>query len=237
MARSFEGDDLRGARFRDVDLRGAQFRGAWMAGVEVDGIVDGMTINGVEVGPLVAAELDRRHPERTLLAFTDRAGAAAAWRAIDDLWTATIERAGRLPEPLLHERVDDEWSFLETLRHLVFVVDAYVGRTVLGEADPYWPAGVAHPVYLDDVTLDLGADPDLDEVVTAWTERWAMLGRVIDEADDADLERDLPLNPTPGYPPWTAMPLVFALAAPLREASDHHRYAVRDLAVLEPRQP
>ena len=31
-----------------------------------------------------------------------------------------------LPPDLLHERVDDEWSFIETLRHLVFATDAWV---------------------------------------------------------------------------------------------------------------
>ena len=30
----------------------------------------------------------------------------------------------RHPEPPLHLRVDDEWSFVETLRHLVFATDA-----------------------------------------------------------------------------------------------------------------
>lgn len=37
---------------------------------------------------------------------------------------------------LLHERVEGEWSFIETLRHLVFATDAWVKRAILGEPHP-----------------------------------------------------------------------------------------------------
>jgi len=50
---------------------------------------------------------------------------------------------------LLHERVDDEWSFVETLRHLVFATDAWVRRAILGQPSPWDP-------------LDLYAERDLD---------------------------------------------------------------------------
>lgn len=236
VARSFQGDDLRGARFRDVDLRGAQFRGAWLEDVEVDGIVDGLVVNGVAIAPLVAAELDRRHPERRLLDAPDRAGLAEGWAVLERTWADTLDRARRLPEPLLHEQVDDEWSFLETLRHLVFVVDAWVSRPVLGAADPYWPAGVAHDVYLGDLHLDRTADPGLDEVVAAWTDRVATVRAVIADAADADLDVTLPQNPAPGYPPWTMVSLRACLHSALWETWHHHRYAVRDLAVLEARR-
>lgn len=237
MARTFEGEDLQGARFRDVDMRGAQLRGAWMADVEIDGIVEGMVVNGVDVGPLIEAELDRRHPERALLRYDDLAGAAGAWDAVGGLWAGTIERARLLPEPLLHERVDDEWSFLETLRHLVFVVDAWVSRPVLGADDPYWPGGVAHDVYTDGLPLDRDLDPGLDEVVGVWTGRWEVVGRVIADAraDGADLDAVCPQNPAPGYPPFTTVPLRACLHAALWEPWHHRRYAERDLVVLEGR--
>ena len=55
------------------------------------------------------------------------------WDTVERLWADTLARAERLPERLLHERVDDEWSFTETLRHLVFVADSWTGRMVLGD--------------------------------------------------------------------------------------------------------
>ena len=59
---------------------------------------------------------------------TDADGCRDAWAASENLWQQTIEKASRLPTPLLHERVEDEWSFIETLRHLLFVSDAWVSQ-------------------------------------------------------------------------------------------------------------
>jgi hypothetical protein len=44
---------------------------------------------------------------------------ADAWAMIKDIWTGTIARAKRQPEPVLHEQVEGEWSFVQTHRHLV----------------------------------------------------------------------------------------------------------------------
>jgi hypothetical protein len=38
------------------------------------------------------------------------------WDTIEHLWSDTVARARRLPEDARQERVDDEWSFVETLR-------------------------------------------------------------------------------------------------------------------------
>ena len=44
------------------------------------------------------------------------------------------ERARGIDPGLLHRSVDGEWSFIETLRHLVFATDAWVRRAMLGDA-------------------------------------------------------------------------------------------------------
>ena len=79
MATFGPSDDLQGAEFVDTDLRGARFvgadvsgvvmRGVQAEGVEIDApwLFDGETflrINGVDVVPLVDAELNRRFPGR-----------------------------------------------------------------------------------------------------------------------------------------------------------------------------
>jgi hypothetical protein len=47
-----------------------------------------------------------------------------------------------LPPDLLHERIDGEYSFIETLRHLVFATDAWVRHAILGYPEPYSPLGL-----------------------------------------------------------------------------------------------
>jgi hypothetical protein len=64
------------------------------------------------------------------------------WDRIECLWAETGARAERLPEPALHQRVDDEWSFVETLRHLVFATDKWAGYMILDKPMPYHPLGL-----------------------------------------------------------------------------------------------
>ena len=89
--------------------------------------------------PLWRAELARRHPEFALLPPDDADGYRDLWPVLEEQWAATVARARALPEELLHERVDGEWSFIETLRHMLFVHDAWLRRAVLGEPAPYDP--------------------------------------------------------------------------------------------------
>ena len=56
----------------------------------------------------------------------DADGYRQAWDILERLWQQTVDRARGTDPALLHERVDDEWSFIETLRHLVFATDAWV---------------------------------------------------------------------------------------------------------------
>src|SRR5688572_25302523 len=129
----FTGVDLSGARFRNVDLSGVTMVDALMVNASFCGLIDGLTINDIEVAPLIAAEMERRHPERAQLTATDPDGVRAAWSMVEEMWAATVERARGFPEAMLRQRVDEEWSFIETLRHLIFVTDGWVLRTVLNE--------------------------------------------------------------------------------------------------------
>jgi uncharacterized protein YjbI with pentapeptide repeats len=140
------GPALRGARLEDVNFsharlhapnfEGAKITDVWFYDADISGDLEGLRLNGVEVAPLVVAELERRFPERAKLRAADPEGLADAWAMIDDRWQATIARARKLPEPVLYERVDHEWSFVETLRHLVLATDCWLRRTVKGRARP-----------------------------------------------------------------------------------------------------
>src|SRR3712207_83111 len=155
----FIDEDLSGSRFERVDLAGATLRagslararlhgvdmtGVVMRGVElidadIDGAIENLVINGVDVVPLVEAELDRRDPLRAKMRPSDPAGFREAWDIVERLWEGTVERARTFPPEQLHESVDGEWSFIETLRHLVMATDAWVRRAILGDPAPWHP--------------------------------------------------------------------------------------------------
>jgi hypothetical protein len=132
----FERADLSGTTFRDVDLTGTKVTDAVLIDADISGLITGLKINDVEVAPLISDELDRRHPERVLLRSTDPEGLRLAWEAVEAWWRPTLELARSLPESCRQQRVGEEWSLVETLRHLIMVNDAWFGRAVLGERQP-----------------------------------------------------------------------------------------------------
>jgi uncharacterized protein YjbI with pentapeptide repeats len=56
--------DLTAASFRLVDLTGVTIRGAALVNMDLSGMIENLLVNGVDVVPLVEAELNRRYPER-----------------------------------------------------------------------------------------------------------------------------------------------------------------------------
>jgi DinB superfamily len=235
----FDVQDLRGARFVDCDLRGVRVVDGLLVDVELSGHVERLLVNGVDVGDYVAAELDRRHPERVQLReVRDADGFRAMWATLEDLWRATAERAARLPEPHLHERVGGEWSFVETLRHLVFITDSWVRRTVLDEEAPFDRLGLPQSAYAPAdaaaLGMDLAARPSYAEVAEVRTQRVALVRDLLAGLEDADLGRPCPRPPAPGYPAGDR-PVWECLAVLMEEEVEHHRFAVRDLALLEER--
>lgn len=243
----FHREDWSGSRFEEVEFSGSRFhnvyfsdvvmRGAWLERVDIDGEVRGLVVNGVDVGPLVEAELDRRDPDRVLVRATDADGYRAAWDMLERRWADTVTEARTLPEALLHERVDGEWSFIETLRHLLFATDAWVLRAYLGDPAPFHPLGLPHTEMADltDVPHDLDARPALAEVLAARADRMAAVRRVLGDLTDDRLAGATTPVTAPGYPEPQGYPVARCLGAVLREEWEHRRYAERDLAILQER--
>ena len=138
--RRFVEEDLTGAEFRECELDGARFVGVVMQDVEIDGLVTHLVVNGVDVAGYVETELDRRHPVRLLIRSEEPADLREAWRQLDAEWTATIARMRRTPG-VERESVNDEWSAVQTLRHLIFVHDSWFRRCCLGSTRPVHPDG------------------------------------------------------------------------------------------------
>jgi hypothetical protein len=230
----FVGVDLSGAKFRNVDLSGAKAVDAMLVNASFSGMIDGLTINDIEVAPLVLAEMERRYPERATLFPRDPEGLRRAWATIETMWHATTERACGLPDETRHASVDEEWSFVQTLRHLIFVIDGWIIRTVLGEAKPFHPLALP-PTFVTDVDgfgIDSCADPTFDEVLAARADRQAVVRNLLAGITDEELARRCASNPAPGYPPETEHVVLDCIHIVIDEEWAHHRYAVRDLDAL-----
>ena len=198
----FHDVDLTNARFHLVDLTGAVIRGAALVNVDISGEIENLRVNGVDVAPLVEAELNRRYPDRVKMRPTDAEGFREAWKILERLWEQTVERARQMAPELLHERVEGEWSFIETLRHLVFATDAWVKRAILGEPTPWDALDLPHDEMPDEpsVPRDRDARPSLAEVLALRADRMVMVRQVIGDLTDEKLAGMTKPVLEPGYP-------------------------------------
>jgi hypothetical protein len=233
----FRAVDLSGARFLSVDLTGVVMRGVELANVDIHGEIMNVTVNDVDIGPLVNAELDRRYPDRAKMRPTDPAGFAAAWDILERLWAGTVERARRLPPELLHESVGGEWSFIETVRHLAFATDSWISRAILGDPSPWHPLDLPWDEMPDTpgVPRDRAARPSLEEVLELRRDRMSTVRQVIGTLTDASLGSDTEPVEGPGWPEPRSYPVRECLLVTLNEEWEHRLYAERDLDVLEAR--
>jgi hypothetical protein len=231
----FRAVDLPNARFRGVDLTGTVMRGVELVDVDIYGELENVTINGVEIGPLVNAELDRRYPERAKMRPTDPAGFREAWDVVGRLWDETVERARRLDAERLHESVGEEWSFIETLRHLVFATDSWIRRAILGDPSPWDPLDLPWDEMPDTpgVPRDRAVRPSLDAVLALRRDRMSTVREVIDGLTEASLDRDTEPVEGPGWPRPRSYPVRECLLCILNEEWEHRLYAERDLSTLE----
>jgi len=225
----FTGTQIRGALFSRSRMRGVE-----MVDVEISGALESVIVNGVDIAPLVDAELNRRMPERAKMRPDDARGFREAWAILERLWEGTVARARTLPEAALHRSVDDEWSFIETLRHLNFANAAWIGRMVLGNASPWHRLDLPwnEAPGWDGIPWDREVRPSLDEVLTVRRERQAMVRQVMASLTDEQLASTV-TRTEPGWPQLENFPFKECLVVVLIEEWEHRLYAERDLTLLE----
>jgi hypothetical protein len=236
----FVDQDLRGAQFRRVDLSGSRFHSvelenvritdAWVNNLDISGYLGTLIVNEVDVTAFVWDELDKRYPDRRKLQAADPEGLRAAWAMIGEKAQATLQRAEALPAAALDESVDGEWSYLQTLRHLVFATDRWITDPVLGEPSPFHPLGFPHDGSEEAATLGLDTDarPSLEEVLEARRDRMERVTALLAAVSEDDLGRTVP-NPNGGETSVLA-----CIRVVLDEEWAHNRYANRDLDTLTP---
>ncbi|HEX7303440.1 DinB family protein [Lentzea sp.] len=244
----FERVKLGGATFRAVSMQDTVFRGVWMnrvvmrgvemADVDIHGEIGTLTVNGVDIGPYVEAELNRRHPERAKMRPTDPEGFREAWATLERLWAGTVDRARGLDPELLHESVDGEWSFIETLRHLLFATDAWIRRVIQGEPSPWHPLDLPWDEMRDTpgIPRDRDARPSLDEVLELRHDRMAGVRALLAGVTAEQLASDTkPVADSGGWPEAQSYPLGEVVLGVFTEEWEHRLYAERDLDALSRR--
>jgi uncharacterized damage-inducible protein DinB len=143
-----------------------------------------------------------------------------------------MERVAAMPPGTVDVSVDREWSFAQTLRHLVFATDAWLGSAILGKPDAYHPIGVPFSGWRERAAgvVDLDATPSYQEVLQVRAERVGMVRDFLATLTDDRLaeQRD-----TPVFSWAPQLPLGQCLWIIMNEEWHHHRYAVRDLDAIE----
>jgi DinB family protein/pentapeptide repeat protein len=233
----FIGADLRGARFAEADLSGVVMRGVKVDGVDIDDpfLGDGgshLRVNGVDVIPFVEAELNHRFPGRADRRAADPDGLRAAWAALERVWAATLARVAGMPAGTVDVPVGGEWSFAQTLRHLVLATDMWLGRAILQIEQPFHPIGLMHAGTEEDgfdMPVFTPVQPSYAEVLDARAGRVAMVRGFLATVtpDVLAAPRKNPHNP--GRPETVRS----CLHVILNEEWEHLRYAVRDLDAIE----
>jgi hypothetical protein len=225
----FWGVDLRRALFRDADLTGVRVFHAQLTDVDIDGIVERLVVNGVDVTDYVNT-YDTWFPLRTMLRPTDAASALAAWDRIAAEWAVNCERAQRLGDAGFTESVNGEWSMRDTIRHLLFAIEKWFVLPVLG-ATEFSPIGLPNTGSRSFPWpgLDLSASPITAEVLSAWEQLAALVRASFEALDMASLPAEVEVLQNGAVPGTECVYVV------LEESFEHLRYARRDLAVLEQR--
>jgi hypothetical protein len=240
----FHSVELIGAELHDVDLSEAQIRGSLLKGtrmrgvelidVEISGELQNVTVNGVDIAPLVEAELNRRMPERAKMHPADAAGFREAWAILERLWEQTLTRARTLPEAALHRSVDGEWSFIQTLRHLNFANAAWIDRMILGRPSPWHPLDLPwdEAPGWEGIPWDRDAEPCLGDVLPERRRHQEAMRRVLAALTEEQLAAQV-TRTEPGWPRREAFPVRDCLSIVVNEEWEHRLYAERDLTALE----
>lgn len=225
----FWGVNLRNSKFRDVDLSGASISHARLVDVSIDAEIGQLVVNGVDVTDFVNSQ-DEWFPLRSLLRPTDEDGVRAAWSMLSERWTAAIARAEALGQTAFEESVDGQWSFAQTLRHLLFVTDKWLFGPLTGST-AFTPIGLPNggSIEFPWPGLDRQAQPSTLDVVAAFRDRSDRVADVLGSVTLSRLPREVEVLENGWIASLECIHVVF------EEEFHHLRYALRDLAMLEAR--
>ncbi|HSH11692.1 MAG TPA: DinB family protein, partial [Ilumatobacter sp.] len=222
----------KGATMRACDLSGVTMRSVDVNGLDIDGhdlLFGSLIVNGVDVVPLVDAELNRQFPGRELQNAQTPGGLRDGWVAVQAAWATTVADT---PPEMVHAHVDDEWSLAQTLRHLVLATDAWLRGGIMGIEQPFHEIGqifTSAPEMGFDMSIFRTDVPTFAEILHVRAERQEMVTNFLAGATPELLaeERNNPWGGGDWHP--TVGDCVRVI---LEEEWAHLRYIRRDLALL-----
>ena len=243
-------DELQGAEFVDADLRGARFVGSDLSGV----VMRGVEVQGAEIdapwlfdggsscastastwSPSSRPSSTAASPAAPTGAPTDPDGLRAAWAALERTWAATLERVAAMPAGTVDVSVDGEWSFAQTLRHLVLATDMWLGRAVLEVEQPFHPLGLRDAGTRATATT-CRSSPPAHRRTTTCSRPGPAGSRWCATSSPPSPRRSWRRRAGTRTTPPTRRPSLSCLHVILEEEWEHHRYAVRDLDAIEARR-
>ena len=223
---------FRGAMMRACDFTGVTMRNADVDGLDIDGndlLFGSLFVNGVDVVPLVDAELNRQFPGRELQNAQTPEGLRDGWVAVQEAWATTVADT---PPEMVDAHVDDEWSLAQTLRHLVLATDAWLRGGIMGIEQPFHEIGQIFTSAAEmgfDMSIFRTDVPTFEEILEVRAERQQLVTDFLAGATPQLLaeERSSPWGGGDWRP--TVGDCVRVI---LEEEWAHLRYIRRDLALL-----
>lgn len=162
----------------------------------------------------------------------DVEAARASVTEVNDLLQTTIARASSsFSEEERKQGVNDEWSTVESLQHISFVVDVWLGRTIQGKEDPFHPIGLPPhfvPRVLPGSSIDGDADPSFADACEVMRGRLAMLDAFCAALTPGDLAREIGTH---------AKTVAGGLGVIFDELHAHNYFMNRDLDLIEKARP
>ena len=137
-----------------------------------------------------------------------------------------------MPTGTVDVSVGGEWSFAQTLRHLVLATDMWLRRAILEIEQPFHPIGqpdVSFETDGADMSIFATVTPPYAEVLEVRAGRVAMVRDFLATVTSAELAATRK-NPHDPEHPETVLSCLHVI---LEEEWEHHRYAVRDLDAIE----
>ena len=222
---SIWGVQLRHATFRDTDFSDSRFFHVFLKNVSIDGEINNLVINGVDVTDYVNQH-DRWWPLRNNLAPDTKEGIVESWTALGKEWSKLLGLVSTARPSVVNQSVNGEWTLNQTLRHLIFAMDKWFMLPVLGQhsfsaiglpntssqARP-WPG------------LDLNQNPDFEEVMATRSDQHKRFGEFISGMRMEELPETVAIEENGNVPALMCLHVV------LEEEFEHLRYMIRDLAV------
>ncbi|WP_203568405.1 DinB family protein [Aestuariimicrobium ganziense] len=233
----FEGATFVRTSFKDATIRSSDVSGLTLRAVDCDGLdIDShdlffgtLIVNGVDVVPLVEAELNRQFPGRELQKAETPEGLREGWLAVQAAWQQTVDET---PAELRDAHVPDEWSLSQTLRHLILATDAWLLGAIQGTERPFHPIGQIF-TGADRMGFDMsifGEPESFDEILSVRAQRQQMVTDFLADVTPEVLAEER-ANPWGGGDDWR--PTVGdCVRVILEEEWAHLRYIRRDLALL-----